>query len=296
MSISVVPAHRVVAKFAQQASHLDASDAGDAIEQELRPYVRSLLSNLNPSFVELGVRSAITQLGDPDPRRLVEALSQLEEGRAKEIAEEALHTAAVHLPRPDINARVVLLPGDGESRVLIQQMRGVLGFTLGSQVVLVFVWPTENWQRWLGYTMTHEYAHLVRNHLFPRGLTGGRLIYMRTQEPETLLDAMIVEGLADTFAMGIVEDTSPPWISALSPDVERSIWPKVRRRLAVADPSEIRRILFGDNDRIPTWTGHTVGYRIVQRFMKMNGDPSPASMIGMPASAIFEASGYEPPA
>ncbi|MDA0769206.1 MAG: DUF2268 domain-containing putative Zn-dependent protease [Chloroflexi bacterium] len=294
MGISVVPAHRVVAKFARQAMHLSPSEAGDAIEQELRPYVRNLLSNLHPSFAELGERSAITHLGDPDPGKLVQALSEMEAGRAKEIAEEALRIAATHLPRPDINARVVILPGDSESTVLVQQMKGVLGFSLGAQVVLTFVWPTENWQRWLGYTMTHEYAHLVRNHLFPRGLAGGRLVYMRTQEPETLLDAMIVEGLADTFALGIVEHADPPWTEALSPDVERRIWPKVLRRLSVSDPSEIRRMLFGDNDRIPTWTGYTIGHHIVRRYMEVNGDASVAGMIGIPASTIFEASGYDP--
>lgn len=294
MTVTVVPAYRVVAKFARQAMHLAPSEAADAIERELRPYVRDLLPNMHPSFVELGERSAITHLGDPDPGSLLQALSKLDESDAKAIAEEALRTAAAHMTRPDINASVVLLPGDGDSRVLVEQMRGVLGFSLGAQVVLVFIWPTANWQHWLGYTATHEYAHLVRNHLFPRGLAGGRLIYMNSQEPETLLDAMIAEGLADTFAMGIVEHADPPWTSALSPEVERSIWPRVRRRLAVSDTSEIRRILFGDNDRIPTWTGYTIGHRIVQHYMKAKGDASLTDVIGLPASAIFEASGYGP--
>lgn len=294
MSVSVVPAYRVVAMFARQAIGLNPSEAGDAIEQKLRPYVKNLLSNLHPSFLELGERSVITHLGDPDPDGLVQALSELEDGGAKEIAEQAIQNAAEHLPRTDINARVVILPGDGESSVLVQQMRGVLGFSLGAQVVLTFVWPTDNWQQWLGYTMTHEYAHLVRNHLFPRGLAGGRLVYMRTQEPETLLDAMIAEGLADTFASGLMENLSPPWISALTPDVEGRIWPKVLRRLAVSDPSEIRRVLFGDNDRIPTWTGYTIGHHIVRSFMKLNVDIPLERMITMPASAIYEASRYSP--
>ena len=174
MSVSVVPAYRVVAKFARLAIGLNPSEAGDVIEQQLRPYVKNLLSNLHPSFLELGERAAITHLGDPNPDGLVQALSELEYGGAKEIAEQAIQTAEARLQRPDINARVVILPGDGESSVLVQQMRGVLGFSLGAQVVLTFVWPTENWQQWLEYTMTHEYAHLVRNHLFPRGLAGGR--------------------------------------------------------------------------------------------------------------------------
>ena len=295
MSITVIPVYRVVAKFAKQAQGLPFEESADLLERSLRTYVRNLLSMLHPSITELGERSTVTQLGDPEPEDLISALEKLETGSPKSLVEEALAQCSKELSRPDLNSRVFLLPGDGASRVLVRQMKGVLGFSLGAQAMMLFLWPTDGWQKWLTYVVTHEYLHLVRNLLFPRGLAGGKLVYMKTQEPETLLDALVAEGLADVFAMQIHRDTRPPWTDALAPDVERSLWPRVHRRFAVSDTTEIRRILFGDNDRIPLWTGYTIGYHIVKRYLESVPGTQPASLVGLPAKTIFEASGYEPP-
>ena len=294
MSITVIPAYRVVTSFAKQTRDLPVEESSNELERNLRQYVRNLLAMLHPSIMELGERSAVTQLGDPDPDRLIEALGQLEAASPKALVERALAKAAEYLPRPDLNSRVFLLPGDGESRVLTAQMNGVVGFSLGAQAMMVFLWPVPGWQQRLSYTVTHEYVHLVRNLLFPRGLSGGKLVYVKTQEPETLLDAMVAEGLADVFSMQLQEGPGPPWVDALAPEVERRIWPRVHRRFGVSDMVEIRRVIFGDNDRIPIWAGYTFGYRIVTRYLQANPGVHPASLVGLPASAIYEGSGYDP--
>ena len=294
LSITVIPAYRVVTNFARQARGLPFEEGAEQLERNLRQYVRNLLSMLHPSIADLGERSAVAQLGDPDPGSLIDALGVLEKGSPKAIAEEALAQCSKRLPRPDLNARIFLLPGDGESRVLVKQMNGVLGFSLGAQATMVFLWPVQDWENWLTYTITHEYIHLVRNLLFPRGLVGGKLIYMKTQEPETLLDAIIAEGLADVFATEACSDIRPRWTDALDPEVERRVWPRVHRRLGVSDTTEIRRILFGDGDRIPLWTGYTIGYRVVKRYLDVRPDAQASNLVGLPASKIFEDSGYGP--
>ena len=295
MSITVIPAYRVVTKFAKQSRELPYEEGVNFIERSMREYVRNLLSMLHPSIMDLGERSVITQLGDPDPDALITALSDLEAGSPKAVVEQALAKCSERLPRPDLNSRVFLFPGDGESRVLVRQMKGVLGFSLSAEAMVVFLWPAHEWERWLAYTITHEYVHLVRNLLFPRGLAGGKLVYMKTQEPETLLDAMIVEGLADAFATQGYPDMSPPWTRALSPELENRLWPRVHRRLRVSDSVEIRRVLFGDNDRIPPWTGYTFGYRIATSYLENHPDVQPVNLVSLSAKTIFESSGYTPP-
>lgn len=294
LKIAVIPAYRVISKFAKQAGGLPLNESIDSIESNLRDYMRNLLSMLHPFFAEIGERSAVAQLGDPVPDALVKALEELEGGNPVQVAEQALAIASERLPHPDLNSRVFLLPGDSESSVLVGQMKGAFGLSLGAQAMLVFLWPVEGWQNWLTYTVTHEYAHMVRNLFFPRGLAGGKLVYMNTQEPETLLDAILAEGLADVFATGIVPDGSPIWTKALDTEVEKQLWPRVTRRLAVSDPNEIRRVLFGDNDRIPQWTGYTIGYRIVKRYLEKHPKATLASLISIPARDIFEASEYTP--
>ncbi len=83
MAVSVVPAYRVVATLVRRASQLPADEAIDAVESGLREYVRSLLSTLHPSIMDIGERSAIAQIGDPDMESLLEALVAIEQGGAR---------------------------------------------------------------------------------------------------------------------------------------------------------------------------------------------------------------------
>lgn len=294
MTITVIPAYRVISKFAKQAKGRPFEEGVDYLERNLREYVRNLLSKLHPSIMELGERSAVTQLGDPDPESLIAALEAVEEGFPKSVAEASLSRCAEVLPRPDLQSRVVLLPGDGDSKVLVQQMKGVLGFSLGAQTMMVFLWPVDDWQESLTYTIAHEYAHLVRNLMFPRGISGGKLVFMKTSEPETLRDAMITEGVADHFAESLYPDIGPVWTDPLVAEGVENLWPRVHRRMGVSDMMEIRRVLFGDNDRLPAWTGYAFGHRIVRSYLDTHADATPASLIGIPASTIFDDSGFEP--
>ena len=279
--------------MARRASGLDYAEALDSLESGLRDYVRTQLAQMHSSLVELGVRSVIGQLGDPEPDQLLKTLAELEEARPHLVARNALKIASDSLPRPDLSARMFLFPGDGESAVLVNQLGGVLGFSLGASATLLFVWPRGDWREHLRYNVVHEYAHLVRNLLFPRGIAGGKLVYMKTQQPETLLDAMIAEGISDCFAQHCLDNARPRWMDSQDEVETRRMWPRVHRRFGVSDATEIRRFLFGDGDRVPTWTGYTLGYMIVRRFLDNNPDTSMMRLVSMPASDVYDGSGIE---
>jgi uncharacterized protein YjaZ len=98
--------------------------------------------------------------------------------------------------------------------------------------------------------------------------------------------------VADAFAMSICPEMRPRWTQALDADQQRRIWPRVQRRLKVADMTEIRRMLFGDNDRIPTWTGYTFGHSIVASYLESHPDTHPAQLVSVSGSAIMAGSCY----
>ncbi len=293
MSISVIPSYRVMLRLARRASGLDYAEALDLLENGMRDYVRTQLAQMHSSLVELGVRSVIGQLGDPEPSRLKETLSELDDSRPQEVARQALEIATGTLPRPDLSARMFIFPGDGESAVLVNQLGGVLGFSLGASATLLFVWPRGDWRENLSYNVVHEYAHLVRNLLFPRGISGGRLVYMKTQQPETLLDAMVAEGISDCFAQECLNGARPRWMDTQDEVKPRRMWPRLHRRFGISDTTEIRRFLFGDGDRVPAWTGYTLGYMIVRRFLDNNPGTSMMRLVSMPASDMYHDSGIE---
>ena len=291
--LTVVPAYRVIAHFARQVRALPTLERLDSLEEKVRQYVRNSLSPLHGSYAEIGERWAVTQLGDPDVDRLSAALYTAEQAAPRKAVEDALRRSSELLPRPDLSARVLLLPGDGQSRLLTQVMDGVMGISLSSQATLLFFWPAGRWIEQIRYTVAHEYVHLVRNHLFPRSLTAGRPVYLKTQEPDTLLDAMVSEGISDVFAKQVYPNMEPIWTRALEGGAEARIWPLVRRRLAVSDPNEIRRFISGDGDRVPQWTGYSIGYRIVRGYLDSHPTARPAGLVSMQASAIYAGSGYE---
>ena len=293
MSVSVIPSYRVMLHLARRASGLDYAEALDSLENGMRDYVRTQLAQMHSSLVELGVRSVIGQLGDPEPDQLREMLTELDDSRPQEVARQALEIASRSLPRPDLSARMFIFPGDGESAVLVNQLGGVLGFSLGASATLLFVWPRGDWRANLTYNVVHEYAHLVRNLLFPRGIAGGRLVYMKTQQPETLLDAMVAEGISDCFAQECLNGARPRWMDTQDEVEPRRMWPRLHRRFGISDATEIRRFLFGDGDRVPAWTGYTLGYMIVRRFLDNNPGTTMMRLVSMPASDVYDGSGIE---
>ena len=293
MPISVIPSYRVMRRLARRAGGLPYAAALDSLEQGTRDYVRTQLAQMHASLVELGVRSVIGQLGDPELDQLRQTLAELDESRPQEVARQALEIASRSLPRPDLSARMFIFPGDGESAVLVNQLGGALGFSLGANATLLFVWPRGDWEANLRYNVVHEYAHLVRNLLFPRGIAGGRLVYMKTQQPETLLDAMIAEGISDCFARECLDGARPRWMDAEGDIDIGKMWPRLHRRFAISDATEIRRFLFGDGDRVPAWTGYTLGYTIVRRFLDNNPGATMMRLVSMPASDVYDGSRIE---
>ena len=292
--MTVVPAYKLEGYFAEQALNQVEQPPLELFKQRLRLYVRRLLAGEQPAFIDIGERWTLTQTGDPELNAFIRAVNATDAVAPRGIVEQTLVRCSQELPRPDLSSRVVILMGDGESRGLTQAMQYANGVSLGSGVALLFLWPAHNWQETLAYITAHEYVHLVRNRLFPRGLTGGRMIYVKNDEPDTLLDAMVTEGIADVFAGGIVPEHLPHWTSALPPEIEKAIWPNVESRLNETDPLEIRRYLFGDGDRVPVWTGHAIGHAIVQSYMTTHPEARIASIIGLPVRTLFEQSGYQP--
>lgn len=111
----------------------------------------------------------------------------------------------------------------------------------------------------------HELHHAARL----RGFAG-----------QTLLDHLVLEGLADQFAIELLGSPVPPWASALSPaEIEHFL------RLAEAEFDQLSdsgRWFFASDPEIPLWTGYTLGFHLVGEHMTRTGQ-SAAELVHAPS-------------
>ena len=100
MSVSVIPSYRVMLHLARRAGSLGYAEALDSMENGMRDYVRTQLAQIHSSLVELGVRSVIGQLGDPELDQLRKTLVELDDSRPQEVARQALEMRPGPFPGP----------------------------------------------------------------------------------------------------------------------------------------------------------------------------------------------------
>lgn len=81
----------------------------------------------------------------------------------------------------------------------------------------------------------------------------------------TLLEAVVSEGLADHFSIEISGNETPPWTMALSSQ-ELEAWIETAGQVW-HNPYDHAKWFFGTDPGIPRWTGYSIGYEIVNNYL-----------------------------
>jgi hypothetical protein len=112
----------------------------------------------------------------------------------------------------------------------------------------------------------------------------------------TLLELMIMEGLADHFMVEVTNCEQPQWSKALTEEEINEYMILVKPILRIKHESwnvEFNEKYFvpwmfgrsGDNP-IPAWTGYTLGWRIVENYLKAHPETRASSLVFTPAEEI----------
>ncbi|RFB12671.1 hypothetical protein DZB84_18095 [Bacillus sp. HNG] len=172
------------------------------------------------------------------------------------IIEQALIKSSNTLPGE--NKTVYLFPPNPDDMYGINLMGGTAGLAVSKDVIIIQIDPSSFNLDLLEYTVAHEYHHTV---------------YMESGEVNsynTLLDSIILEGKADTFAKSLYHDINIPWIEPLSNQKEEEVWEHLKENLMSQDRT-IKGDYFGNpNKGIPHWTNYKIGYQIVNSFLEKN--------------------------
>ena len=108
----------------------------------------------------------------------------------------------------------------------------------------------------------------------------------------TLLELMIMEGLADHFMMDVTNSEQPPWSKALTKGEIKHYMIKVKPLLYIKQESWTEELnewlIFGrkGDDPIPGWTGYSLGWVIVENYLKEHPGASASSLVFTSAEEI----------
>lgn len=101
----------------------------------------------------------------------------------------------------------------------------------------------------------------------------------------TLLESMVSEGLADHFAVELLDAPLAPWSNAFPPSRDQELLDRARP-LFDSTSFGFSAWFFGVGTDLPRWTGYTLGYRLVEDFQEQNPGRTAADLVNTPASAF----------
>jgi len=184
-----------------------------------------------------------------------------------------------------------LLPyHEGDTAICIMaassQDQEIVGTCIGANTLLTVNQARQDWQQWVKYVLAHERHHSA---------WGYHYYYICHGSRQDLLISLISEGAADSFAHLVCPDLRPGWIDALTAEEEAKQWKAIQPLLNTAERSDElhRRFFFGDQEKeVPPFTGYTIGYHIVQKYLNLHPGESVADWTLKDPQVIFGESGY----
>jgi len=167
---------------------------------------------------------------------------------------------------------------DPERTFVRDYMGGVMGMTVGSGKIWIQIYPESIWRDWIPYTVAHEYHHSVWTNRY-------------LSQSFDLVDYLMFEGRADSFAHMVYPDVVAPWTEALTAEQEAAQWQAMQPYLGTLSGMTQRKFMFGGTD-VPRWAGYTIGFHIVQDYLKKHPSVSVDKWTALDAHDLLAESGY----
>ncbi|MCL5016128.1 MAG: DUF2268 domain-containing protein, partial [Patescibacteria group bacterium] len=140
------------------------------------------------------------------------------------------------------------------NRFILEKLYGSSGFAPMKNFLFLYIVPSSDLSAFLPMTVAHEYNHAVR---------------FNYAEWINLSDSLISEGLAQKFAEHIAGGHEL-MARVLTEKRALDIFKKLTSKQLSSRGSEIYNKLFFEDKEYPLWAGYSIGYHLVNLFLKAN--------------------------
>lgn len=268
----------------------------------IKKYISTAGITENPNYSELWLKHAIdpywnewaagqfneertrNEMSNPftDISRLENAVEILAATDIEELLQSAYEKICQLLPPPEPDKVVCIYPDIN----LDESVNGVVGTCIGDSILIRVNPAVPDWQSYIPWVLAHEYNHTI---------WGYNYYYIKGNRGCDLLTSIICEGEADSFAKAICPIVNPSWIQALTAVQEQEQWSALKEYLYCEDSMELHhRFFFGEEaPTTPAFTGYTIGFNIVQKYLEVRPDISFSQLANTDAKEILETSGYD---
>lgn len=191
--------------------------------------------------------------------------------------------AAAGLPDYDDTMYIALYPL--LSSFVREHQNGVWGNgTWGNMIINIDPFGCD-YEQWIPYVFAHEYHHNIWGNYW-YNTHGGEL------EP-IFLNAILNDGLADSYALSLYPELKPKWIFDMSEGTVKRLWNAHYADLMMQTDVDYEKYMFGnEKEGIPWCAGYALSYRIVQQYLKKHPHTSMKGLLEMRPLDIYHKSGY----
>ncbi|AKA35140.1 DUF2268 domain-containing putative Zn-dependent protease [Flagellimonas lutaonensis] len=212
----------------------------------------SELSDCNP----VGGRTDICLVFDNDP-----ALAQ-HKPLIQELISEAFGQINAKMPIDNLTIEIV-----ANAQQTIPEI-GIGGFNPSTEKIIIYINPNfanlvASMEKELGPQLAHEIHHAKRRRSVGYG--------------NTLLQAMVSEGLADHFSIEVFGIDPPLWSIALE-EAELQQWIATASETWNESGYNHSTWFFGTTSEVPRWAGYSIGFELVKKYLEANPTERPSNL------------------
>ena len=280
-SLKVVSAYRGQMSFVQASKAKLSPDLENLwLEHAIEPYwLDWAQGQFNETRTREQMCKPVTSLD-----ALQDEVETLMNSGIERLVEEAYQGIVSILPSQLPERAVCIYAADPENGWVKEH--GVVGTGIGDNILLQINPLFSDWLLWVPYVLAHEYHHAV---------WGYNYFAVLGKTCMDLLTGLLIDGQADSFAKMLYPELQPSWINALTPTEEAQQWEKIQPYLDENDGAVYERFFFGDKtNETPINTAYTIGYHIVQAYLKQHPTQTVFDLMNKEASEILSASAYKP--